>query len=78
MSNSSIRPVPRIIEKDDWTYLEQGLKQRVQALNKFLWDVYHEKESSRMISYLRNSYIRRKAICQSASESVRRVVYMPT
>ena len=36
-------PVPRIISKDDWTYLEQGLKQRVQALNKFLWDVYHDK-----------------------------------
>ena len=37
-------PVPRIIGKDDWAYLEQGLKQRVQALNKFLWDVYHEKK----------------------------------
>ena len=36
-------PVPRIISKDDWIYLEQGLKQRVQALNKFLWDVYHDK-----------------------------------
>lgn len=38
-------PVPRIIGKDDWAYLEQGLKQRVQALNKFLWDVYHEEEN---------------------------------
>ena len=37
-------PVPRVIGKDDWAYLEQGLKQRVQALNKFLWDVYHEKK----------------------------------
>ena len=37
-------PVPRVISKDDWVYLEQGLKQRVQALNKFLWDVYHEKK----------------------------------
>ena len=37
-------PVPRVIGKDDWAYLEKGLKQRVQALNKFLWDVYHEKK----------------------------------
>lgn len=36
-------PVPRIIEKDGWDYLEKGLRQRVQTLNKFLWDVYHEK-----------------------------------
>lgn len=36
--------VPRIISKKDWDYLEAGLKQRVDALNKFLWDVYHEKQ----------------------------------
>lgn len=35
--------VPRIITKKDWDYLERGLKQRVEALNKFLWDIYHEK-----------------------------------
>ena len=35
--------VPRIISKADWSYLRRGLKQRVQALNMFLWDVYHEK-----------------------------------
>lgn len=35
--------VPRIISKDDWAYLERGLKQRVQALNMFLWDIYHDK-----------------------------------
>ena len=35
--------VPRIIGKKDWDYLERGLKQRVMALNKFLWDIYHEK-----------------------------------
>lgn len=35
--------VPRIISKEDWDYLEQGLRQRVDALNKFLWDIYHEK-----------------------------------
>lgn len=36
--------VPRIISKDDWEYLEQGLEQRVKTLNLFLWDIYHEKK----------------------------------
>lgn len=36
-------PIPRIISKQDWEYLEAGLKQRVKALNAFLWDIYHEK-----------------------------------
>lgn len=35
--------VPRIICKKDWDYLERGLKQRVEALNMFLWDIYHDK-----------------------------------
>ena len=35
--------VPRIIHKEAWEYLEKGLRQRVQALNMFLWDVYHDK-----------------------------------
>ncbi|MCQ2146579.1 MAG: circularly permuted type 2 ATP-grasp protein [Bacteroidales bacterium] len=35
--------IPRIISKKDWDYLEKGLIQRVNALNAFLWDIYHEK-----------------------------------
>ncbi len=35
--------IPRIIPASDWAYLEEGLRQRVTALNKFLWDVYHDK-----------------------------------
>ena len=35
--------IPRFISHSDWSYLETGLKQRVLALNKFLWDVYHDK-----------------------------------
>lgn len=35
--------IPRIISASAWEYLEKGLKQRVIALNKFLWDVYHDK-----------------------------------
>ncbi len=36
--------IPRIIEKDEFAYLERGLKQRVKALNLFLKDVYNEKQ----------------------------------
>lgn len=35
--------IPRIISHADWEYLEKGLIQRVNALNAFLWDIYHEK-----------------------------------
>lgn len=36
--------VPRIIEKEEFDYLEKGLKQRVVALNLFLKDIYSEKK----------------------------------
>lgn len=36
--------IPRIIEADEWDYLERGLKQRVVALNLFLKDIYTEKK----------------------------------
>lgn len=35
--------IPRVIPKTQWDYLEAGLRQRVKALNMFLWDIYHEK-----------------------------------
>ncbi len=35
--------VPRIIHADEWKLLERGLRQRVQALNLFLHDIYHEQ-----------------------------------
>lgn len=35
--------VPRIFPAAEWEHLERGLKQRVQALNMFLHDVYHEQ-----------------------------------
>ncbi len=37
-------PIPRIIEKKDWDYLEKGLIQRVTALNCFIQDIYHHKK----------------------------------
>lgn len=36
--------VPRIIESDEFDFLEKGLKQRVVALNLFLKDIYSEKK----------------------------------
>jgi uncharacterized circularly permuted ATP-grasp superfamily protein len=35
--------VPRIIPAAEWRVLEQGLKQRVRALNMFLHDIYHDQ-----------------------------------
>ena len=37
-------PIPRIIEKDEFDYLEKGLKQRLRALNAFILDVYGKKQ----------------------------------
>ncbi|TMH03448.1 MAG: circularly permuted type 2 ATP-grasp protein, partial [Betaproteobacteria bacterium] len=34
--------VPRIIHAEEWRKLEDGLKQRVKALNLFLHDIYHD------------------------------------
>ena len=34
--------VPRIIPAHEWATMERGLKQRVQALNLFIHDIYHE------------------------------------
>ena len=35
--------IPRIIGAEEFAYLEKGLKQRVMALNLFIWDIYHGK-----------------------------------
>ena len=35
--------IPRIIPSHEWLVLQKGLIQRVQALNMFLHDVYHEQ-----------------------------------
>jgi uncharacterized circularly permuted ATP-grasp superfamily protein len=36
--------IPRIIPSDEWARMQQGLAQRVTALNRFLHDVYHDQE----------------------------------
>ena len=36
--------IPRIIPNSEWIDVERGLQQRVQALNAFLHDIYHEQK----------------------------------
>ncbi len=36
--------IPRIVAAEEWQYIESGLKQRIEALNRFLGDIYHAKE----------------------------------
>jgi uncharacterized circularly permuted ATP-grasp superfamily protein len=36
--------IPRVIPSAEWKSLQSGLRQRVKALNMFLWDVYHGQE----------------------------------
>jgi uncharacterized circularly permuted ATP-grasp superfamily protein len=35
--------IPRPVSAQEWTVLEAGLLQRVQAMNEFLYDIYHER-----------------------------------
>lgn len=35
--------IPRIITASEWDFVERGIKQRLQALNLFLKDVYHDQ-----------------------------------
>jgi len=36
--------LPRIIDGKEWSTIENGLKQRVQALNLFIDDIYHDQK----------------------------------
>jgi uncharacterized circularly permuted ATP-grasp superfamily protein len=35
--------IPRVVEGEEWTVLERGLRQRKEALELFLHDVYHDQ-----------------------------------
>ncbi|MGJ8634429.1 MAG: circularly permuted type 2 ATP-grasp protein [Luteolibacter sp.] len=37
-------PVPRVIPAKEWELIEEGLTQRITALNLFLHDIYHDQE----------------------------------
>ena len=36
--------VPRIVAAAEWTWIEQGLKHRIRALNLFIDDIYHDQK----------------------------------
>ena len=36
--------LPRIIDASEWEWIERGLKQRIQALNLFIDDIYHDQK----------------------------------
>lgn len=36
--------IPRVLTAQDWRKIEAGVKQRVKALNLFIWDVYHKRQ----------------------------------
>ncbi|MFF2480681.1 circularly permuted type 2 ATP-grasp protein [Paenibacillus sp. NPDC058071] len=35
--------IPRVIPKHEWEAVDRGVKQRIQALNRFVHDIYHEQ-----------------------------------
>src|SRR5690348_13541865 len=35
--------IPRIIRQEEWQHIENGIRQRLKALNIFLKDVYHQQ-----------------------------------
>ena len=37
-------PIPRVIDAEQFADIEKGLIQRVDALNSFLYDIYHDKK----------------------------------
>jgi uncharacterized circularly permuted ATP-grasp superfamily protein len=36
--------IPRIIDAREWRWIERGLRQRIQALNLFIDDIYHKQK----------------------------------
>lgn len=52
--------IPRIIEAQEWEMLEKGLKQRIQALNLFIGDIYGDQK------ILKDGVVPREMILSSA------------
>jgi len=36
--------IPRVLTAREWDVLERGVRQRVAALNAFIWDIYHDQK----------------------------------
>jgi len=53
--------LPRIITAKEWSTLENGVIQRVRALNSFLWDIYHDQK------ILRDGVIPKRLVLENAN-----------
>lgn len=53
--------LPRVLTAAEWNVIDTGVKQRVKALNLFLWDVYHEQK------ILRDGVIPRQLVLGNAN-----------
>ena len=71
-------PIPRVISAADFKSIEKGLVQRVNALNEFLFDIYHERRLSVTASFPRTLSTFQKAILPSARASRRRIRFTVT
>lgn len=36
--------IPRVVQAFEWEHIEAGLKQRIEVLNRFLHDIYHDQD----------------------------------
>ena len=36
--------IPRVLAAREWDVIERGVRQRVAALNAFIWDIYHDQQ----------------------------------
>src|SRR5678816_4439855 len=36
--------IPRIVPAEEWEWIERGLRQRIQGLNEFIHDIYHDQK----------------------------------
>lgn len=36
--------IPRLLAASEWDLIERGVTQRVDAINQFLWDIYHDQK----------------------------------
>ncbi len=52
--------IPRVVPADEWAMLERGLKQRIEALNMFIDDIYNEQK------ILKDKIIPEKLVLSSA------------
>ena len=66
-------PIPRVISAEDFQSIEKGLVQRVNALNEFLFDIYHKKRSCVTVSYQRTLSISQRATLPSARALRRKI-----